>query len=1450
MTTYAFADVAGGSLAFDPAQDLLVFGPDRPAASLRFTRSGSDLIVASGFESVRLLGIGLGGGGLTGNDLIFEDGSLLWLDGPGDNIRNGSAGSDWMSVERGGADTLLAGAGDDRILAGAALDAADSLDAGAGEGDVLVLSGTLSVALAAGVVAGVERIEAEAGDIALGLSDAVVASATPAAGAAFVIDATAQGIGSRLAVDGRAVQAGRLVLLGGGGDDALAGGAAGDSLAGGAGDDTLVGSLAADTLEGGAGADSLEGGGGDDLFRFDRRDAPQSEPALPDRILDFAGAGRAGGDLIRLPTAIAIGRALAFQVPEGEFAFEGYGQSGVQLPASQVGDGFADVLWRRVEGQAWTFEIWADLDDNGLFGPADLLIRVTTAPLDGAVAFSIEDFLPGFAGLFGGAGNDVLVGLGITDDAMWGEAGNDSLAGGDGVDRLQGGLGNDSLAGGDLADELLGGAGSDRLEGGDGLDTLYAADPLTPETEDPADRNLLLGGAGRDALFGGAGRDTLDGGTEDDLLWGDAGADSLAGGEGADQLFGREGEDLLAGGDGADSLAGGAGADTLAGGAGADRVTVDLSRAGLDEATGGAPDVLLDFDGPGGDILSLNLADGLVAGANGPAPLVWRGTTPTAADAAGGAPLGFALPGAGIGPGFVQAFLIPAQLGGVAAGGWFVVDLDEDLVVGAGDAVLRILPPGGGALALDPSFFAPGTFRALVGGAGADSLVAAAGGQEAFGLGGADTLAGQSGTDRLLGGAGDDSLDGGGAGDQLWGGAGADRMEGGDGADELFAEGPGVEDVDGIFGRNTLAGGAGEDSLWGADGRDSLAGGAGLDRLYGGVGADTLAGGEDADTLQGFDGADTIDGGAGADSIQAGAGEDTVAYDAADPFVDGGDDLDLLRLLAPATVTLDSVVDQVAGGGIVIGFEGVDASVLTVAIALAGGAGRNRLIGGGGADRLEGRAGNDTLEGGAGADMLVGEEGEDILFAGEGADRADGGAGRDTLSYADATRGVTVALGTGTAGGGAAGDTVLGIEAVIGSGFGDSLWGGTGADALAGGGGFDTLAGFGDNDTLNGGAGFNNLRGGAGDDSLAGGANADTLEGGDGNDRIVANGGADLLFGLTGNDAYEIDLSNQVVFEPTGGGIDTVFATTSWYLRPNVEWFVLRAGAGDRFAVGTAGDERILGNEGNNLLIGGGGADTVQGGAGADRIQGNGGTDLLLGEAGNDTVFAGDGNESVAGGAGADELSGDGGNNTLAGGGEDALRDILRGGSGEDWLDGGPGADLLYGNLGNDTAIASEPGDLFVEAAGQGLDLLIARGAGTYTLPANVEQLRLEGAGAGIGNTLSNRITGGAGAETLFGRDGADTLEGGGGADIMFGETGRDAFLLAPGSWLDAIGDYVPGFDRLLLRGFGFADAAAVLAAARQTAQGAVIDLAPGDSVLLAGVQRTALTAADIVFIA
>ena len=56
-------------------------------------------------------------------------------------------------------------------------------------------------------------------------------------------------------------------------------------------------------------------------------------------------------------------------------------------------------------------------------------------------------------------------------------------------------------------------------------------------------------------------------------------------------------------------------------------------------------------------------------------------------------------------------------LGGCAAtGGWFIVDLDQDLILDADDALLRIGGPGpDGAAALTPEAFADGTFRVLVG---------------------------------------------------------------------------------------------------------------------------------------------------------------------------------------------------------------------------------------------------------------------------------------------------------------------------------------------------------------------------------------------------------------------------------------------------------------------------------------------------------------------------------------------------------------------------------------------------------------------------------------------------------------------------------------------------------------------------------------------------------------
>src|SRR5689334_19498270 len=69
--------------------------------------------------------------------------------------------------------------------------------------------------------------------------------------------------------------------------------------------------------------------------------------------------------------------------------------------------------------------------------------------------------------------------------------------------------------------------------------------------------------------------------------------------------------------------------------------------------------------------------------------------------------------------------------------------------------------------------------------------------------------------------------------------------------------------------------------------------------------------------------------------------------------------------------------------------------------------------------------------------------------------------------------------------------------------------------------------------------------------------------------------------------------------------------------------------------------------------------------------------------------------------------------------------DIIRGNGGNDILDGQAGADQMFGGTGNDTYFVDNAGDQVNELPGQGIDLVHA--AIAYTLPANVEQLVLDG---------------------------------------------------------------------------------------------------------------------------
>jgi Ca2+-binding RTX toxin-like protein len=121
-----------------------------------------------------------------------------------------------------------------------------------------------------------------------------------------------------------------------------------------------------------------------------------------------------------------------------------------------------------------------------------------------------------------------------------------------------------------------------------------------------------------------------------------------------------------------------------------------------------------------------------------------------------------------------------------------------------------------------------------------------------------------------------------------------------------------------------------------------------------------------------------------------------------------------------------------------------------------------------------------------------------------------------------------------------------------------------------------------------------------------------------------------------------------------------------------------------------------------------------------------------------------------------------------------AANNSIVGGAGADTLDGGAGADTLAGGAGNDRFSVDDVGDRVTDTAG--IDTVLTALAG-FTLGATLEHPVFTGSGdfAGTGNTLANRVTGGAGNDVLLGLGGNDTLIGGAGADTLNGGAGADS---------------------------------------------------------------------------
>lgn len=342
------------------------------------------------------------------------------------------------------------------------------------------------------------------------------------------------------------------------------------------GDDIMTGTLGLSglismTLNGGNGNDTLTGGDGDDRLNGD---------ADNDTLIGFRGS-----DVMNGGPGIDT---LIWNNGDGSDIMNGdEDDDTVAVNGAAAGDAFeigsvgARVAFTRTNLGPFTLDIDSEnLVVNGLDGDD---IMTGTVGLSGLISMTLN----------GGNGNDTLIG-GDGIDRLNGDADNDTLVGFRGNDLMNGGPGIDILV-------WNNGDGSDTMDGEDGEDTVevngaaagdvfeigpvgsrvaFTRTNLGLFTLDISAENLVVNGLDGDdvmtgtiglsglitmTLNGGNGNDLLTGGDGDDRLYGDADNDTLVGFRGSDLMYGGPGDDRLIwnNGDGSDVMNGDEGTDVV-----------------------------------------------------------------------------------------------------------------------------------------------------------------------------------------------------------------------------------------------------------------------------------------------------------------------------------------------------------------------------------------------------------------------------------------------------------------------------------------------------------------------------------------------------------------------------------------------------------------------------------------------------------------------------------------------------------------------------------------------------------------------------------------------------------------------------------------------------------------------------------------------------------------------
>ena len=292
-----------------------------------------------------------------------------------------------------------------------------------------------------------------------------------------------------------------------------------DNITGGLGNDIIGGGSGMDTIHGGAGNDVIDGGADGDTLNGDAGD-------------DFISGGSGGDQIDGGADNDTIDGGLGDDGINGgtgdDTIYGGYGSDIIH-----GGDGNDFIYaFRNLYYDYGPGELDPDSSyTNYLFGDAggDTLIGGNAA--DWLYGGADSDTLNGMGGddlMFGEDGWDYMYG-GEGGDYMWGGTGWDNMHGNEGIDWLRGEEGDDKLYGEEDDDVLIGGTGNDLMIGGTGTDTFYGeADNDWIYGEANGDvafgqegDDHIFGGSEGDFLFGGAGADTINGGTENDLMWGD-----------------------------------------------------------------------------------------------------------------------------------------------------------------------------------------------------------------------------------------------------------------------------------------------------------------------------------------------------------------------------------------------------------------------------------------------------------------------------------------------------------------------------------------------------------------------------------------------------------------------------------------------------------------------------------------------------------------------------------------------------------------------------------------------------------------------------------------------------------------------------------------------------------------------------------------------------------------